>query len=172
MWAMSASHGICYARVISIAVFICSVRFPAKGLLPSVFCSSVLQPRSGLGMGSQWVSPLLPQQAGGRRLSKFRLNFTLQIPDLQWKVCYCFHWESQAQLWLVPGARPLEWCFPSQHKGKALCLCPSHSLQNPMICFNFSICVTEIKQFAYHCRAVGGGWVESTPNPALTLLQP
>lgn len=45
---------------------------------------SVLWPRSSLGVGSQQVSPLPPQQqAGGRGVSKFRLNFTLQIPDLQ-----------------------------------------------------------------------------------------
>lgn len=150
--------------VISTTVLVCSVGFPAKGLLPSAF--------PGMLCAAAEVQPLhvLPatqsaaaSTAGWRRRSvKLWAEFYTADSRSAAKRCYCSHQESQAQLWLVPEASPLQRYFPSKRKGGALCFCPSHSLQSPVICFSFTICVTEIKRFAYHCRALGDGWVEST----------
>lgn len=86
MWAMPVSRGLCHAMVISITVFVCSVGFPAKGLLPLDFPGICCVPCPGSSpcVCSLQVSPLSPQQqAGGRGMSNFGLNCTSQTPDLQ-----------------------------------------------------------------------------------------
>ena len=178
---MPVFHGLWHAMVISITVFIRSVGFPTKGLLPSAFPDTLCAVAEVQPLHALPASQSPAASTAGWRQRSVKLWAEFYITDSGSAVKrFVTAPTGRVKLnygWSL-GPVPLSDILLQSVKGGALCLCPSHSLQTPVICCSFSICVTEINQFAYHCRALGYGWVESTPRasphlaPAVTSQLP